>query len=647
MKKLSTLILLVCTLNTLQAQTLMTVGQEKVDLQEYKRVYEKNVNADKGHVYTKAKLDSFTNLYSVFLMKLQEARHQRLDTTANFRREMAMYKNQLANKYNANDGYIDELIEEEYDRSRSEWNISHIMLKPARGAQIDTADMTSQLLEIKKSIESGKITFEDAVKTYSMDDYSKDSEGKIGWVTAMQTPYSLESEFVKTKVGDISQPAFSVYGGHIFRVNEKRPNFGSIKVSQILIKAYQVDEETKQKAKAKADQVYQELKSGQISFEDAVKKYSQDEYSNQNKGELAWFGPGDNVEIFENTALNMKKGDISKPFYTSYGYHIVRKDDQKPMETLEERRPILKQSIMNSDRGKQAKELEKARMRKVLKVKENQTAFLDALASIDSADLVSGTAPKKTREVVIFSVEDEPFTFGELFDAAQQNARGRAIANKDEYMKNYYVANLNRVAKEHEVDYLARNNPEFQILLKDYADGILIFSLMEKNVWNRAAQDTLGQMKYYESHKDKYTWQSAVEYDVYTSSDKSTLEKLSMTLGKINSVPDEAIAIVKESLPDTDLAYKHRKQESSTLDEEIVSKLRVSQSTPILERGGAYELYIPLTYSSQPSPKTFAEARSYILSDYQALLDQQWNQLLRDKYPVKINDKVYSTLYKK
>ncbi len=646
MRKLFTFLLLILS-TAIHAQTIMTVGDESVDVKEYKRIYEKNVSKNQEDAYTKQKLDEFTDLYSLFLMKLQEARSQKLDTTATFKNEVAMYKGQLANKYNNDDEYLDKLAQEEYEREKSEWNISHILLKTPRSGILDTAATIKQLNDIKTELKKGTITFEEAAKLYSQDDFSKNTGGKIGWVTAMQTPYTLETAFVNTAKGDISEPAFSVYGAHIIKVNDKRPNFGTIKVSQILIHAYKADKDIQEKAKSKADAVYQEIKGGKITFEDAVKKYSQDEYSNQNNGELPWFGPGQNVDDFENKALAMKIGEVSEPIYTTYGYHIIRKDAQKPLVPYSERADLLKKSIMNSDRGKVAKAKASEEMREKLRVKENQQGFFEALSHMDSSDFAKNKIAPQDRDVVVFSVEDEEVTFGQVVEVAHKNANGRGINDHVAFIKNYYVAALNNVAKKHEIDYLLANNPEFANLLNDYEDGILIFALMEKNVWNKASQDTLGQMKYYEGHKDKYTWKNAVEYDLYTANDRETLTKLSTTLKNINSVPEEAVAIVKESLPNANLTFKYKKQEISTLDPQIVAKLSANQNSSIIEQGGVFEYYVPIKYSPTPTPKTFAEARSFVLSDYQAQLDQEWNEQLKRKYPVKVNPEIYESLYNK
>ena len=83
----------------------------------------------------------------------------------------------------------------------------------------------------------------------------------------------------------------------------------------------------------------------------------------------------------------------------------------------------------------------------------------------------------------------------------------------DEQLSDYYDGNL-------ETEF-----PEFYYVMEEYRDGLLLFDLMEKEIWNRSKTDTIGQKQFYLDHISNYKWKKRVETEVYSSSNKSDIEK--------------------------------------------------------------------------------------------------------------------------
>ncbi len=645
-KNILLLLLLAGMMATSQAQTLMTVGDQKVQVKEFKRMYEKNNTMIDQEPYTRENLDSFKELYSLFLMKLQEAKAQQLDTGIKYKREMENYKKQIADRYQKENQYLEDLLKEAYKREQNEWNVSHIMMSIPSSMTEDSIKAKSQLEEIKREIGKGQTSFEDAA-AMSVDKATAKNGGKVGWVTSLQLPYALEDEIVKMQVGEISDPVYSPYGVHLLKINAKRPNFGQIKVAQILLEAVNTQGSQLDSIEAVAMDVYSQLKSGKITFEDAVLKYSQDPYSNSSGGELEWFGPGKNVDTFENAALAMKVGDISKPVYTSFGFHIIKKLDQKPLPSYDERRDYLRNRIQYSPRGQKAKEYAQEKMRKDYKVIEYDENLVKAVEDTPEKDYLDNNLKPELRNRKIFSIQGKDFTYGNLYDFSYDRTKGGMSTNIDKFMLGMYQNYLNEEIQKVYMEDLIENNEDYKNLVKDYGDGILIFDLMQKNLWGRAAEDSAGLREYYEGHRDRYTWGPSVEYDVYTSSKKDEVEKLTQVLGKINSVPEEALSIVRESYPSSDLSFVHERRELDKVDPQILAKLKSHQPTEILQDKGKFVIYIPNQFHKEPGQKSFTEAKSYVSSDYQKYLEQIWNEKLKEKYTVKLNDKVYQGLIRK
>jgi foldase protein PrsA len=130
-----------------------------------------------------------------------------------------------------------------------------------------------------------------------------------------------------------------------------------IRASHILVK----DEKT-------ANEVEAKIKKGE-DFASLAKEYSTDQQSAANGGDLGYFGEGQMVKEFEEAAYKLKKGEVSKPIKTEYGYHIIKLVDKKKVESFEKKKPELEQQIKRSKvdqaeaNKKIQKELDKAKVK--------------------------------------------------------------------------------------------------------------------------------------------------------------------------------------------------------------------------------------------------------------------------------------------
>ena len=111
--------------------------------------------------------------------------------------------------------------------------------------------------------------------------------------------------------------------------------------AHILIRVGQKDDEKKRMAaKAKADSIYNALKSG-ADFEEMARKFSNDFGSAKNGGHLPMVGPGAFVPEFENTAYGLQNGEIAEPVMSPFGYHIIKMINRKHFGTYEEMKPEM------------------------------------------------------------------------------------------------------------------------------------------------------------------------------------------------------------------------------------------------------------------------------------------------------------------
>ncbi len=128
----------------------------------------------------------------------------------------------------------------------------------------------------------------------------------------------------------------------------------SVKASHILIKVDKDgDKKAWEAAKKKAQMVREKALKGE-SFAELAKKYSDDPGSKNKGGELGYFTKGRMVPEFEKAAFSLKKGEISKPVKTAFGYHIIKLEDIKPahQKKLSEVRETVKGQLLKEKRRK-------------------------------------------------------------------------------------------------------------------------------------------------------------------------------------------------------------------------------------------------------------------------------------------------------
>lgn len=145
-----------------------------------------------------------------------------------------------------------------------------------------------------------------------------------------------------------------------------------VKASHILVQ----DEKTAKEVKAKLDK-------GE-DFAKLAKEYSQDPGSAQNGGDLGFFGPGKMVPEFEEAAYKLKKGEVSEPVKSSFGYHIIKVTDKKELKPFEKMKPELEKEIKRSklDPEKLQKAVEKEL--KAAKVEVKDEDLKDAFKTAES-----------------------------------------------------------------------------------------------------------------------------------------------------------------------------------------------------------------------------------------------------------------------
>ncbi|MEZ4760807.1 MAG: peptidylprolyl isomerase [Flavobacteriales bacterium] len=344
---------------------LMRVDGQPVTRSEFEAIYKKN-NQDAP--VTKEALDEYLELFVNYKLKVREAETLGMDTMAGFLQELAGYREQLARPYLIDRELNEELLQEAYDRSQEEVRASHILVQlPADPSPQDTAEAWTRIMALRDRIVAGEDFAAVARSKGGSDDPSAQKNGgDLGWFSAMQMVYPFESAAYGTPVGELSAPVRTRFGYHIIRVQDRRPARGQIRVAHIMLRSMDQDPAEKQAdVERRINEVHALLTNGEISFEDAALRYSEDDATSAKGGELPMFGTGKMIEEFEDVCFALPTdGAISEPFQTRLGWHIVKRLEYKAPPSFEASRAELKQKIGRDSRADITKSAFIARLKK-------------------------------------------------------------------------------------------------------------------------------------------------------------------------------------------------------------------------------------------------------------------------------------------
>lgn len=317
----------------------MTVGERPVKLSEFSYLYNKNRTQQE----TPVTLDEYVEMFADYKRKVLAAEAAGLDTTAAFRADLKRYSRELAMPYLVDSLVIDSLARITYGRMHKNLELSHLLLSPE---QYGDASRRRALADSLHTLLAAGTDFAAIAREYSSDDAAKENGGDLGWFTVGRLPYVIENSVFDLKPGEISPVVETQMGSHIIKVNAVRDDRGRVKVRHIL-KLYRGHESADSlRARHQADSLYALLKDG-ADFAGLARSNS-DDGSAKNGGELQPLSAGMTVPQFDSMIFSLKDGEISKPFATRFGWHIVLRESCQPIGSYEKERKGI-EAMMNRD----------------------------------------------------------------------------------------------------------------------------------------------------------------------------------------------------------------------------------------------------------------------------------------------------------
>jgi peptidyl-prolyl cis-trans isomerase SurA len=626
------------------SSVLMTVGVNKIQSGEFIRMYKKSLDPGK-----KTDIDEYLQQFIVFKLKVADAISEGFDTTRAFRNELNGYRNQLAQNYLTDTKTKDELLKKAYQRSLTEINAWHILITvPPEASAEDTLKAWKKAFDIRERIIKGE-PFEQVARGTSDDQSVKVNGGNLGYFSAFQMIMPFEDAAYTLKKGEISMPVRTPYGYHIIKIADKRPSKGRIKVAHIMkaVPPGTGEKEAKQ-AEEEINMVYNKLQEG-APFGELAKKYSDHKESSVNGGELDWFGTGEIISDFSEAAFSIiDTGKYTKPVRTIYGWHIIKLLGRKVPGSFEESKSFLESKINQSYLNSISQKSFIEKLKKEYKFSINEIAYNWFLENTDT--LIIQGLKKYDRATLpegdIYLFANQHLTINEFTNYIEK--RGDMVVTKDSSV--FINSSIETRAADQLIAYenslLEQKYPEFRYLMNEFHDGILLFEISGKKVWNRVTDDSLGLHKYYEDHKNNYLSKKGIEAKIYTLRSPDGEKSLLSFYKKYSNKPDKDFQLLKHfnKINDTLLIIKVGTWYKGD-NPEIDNLQWISGSQSFSYKG--FPSILNITKIIEPLPSKFGEIQGEMIKGFQEFLESEWIKQLKEKYSVKIDSLVLNEVKKK
>ena len=348
---------------------------------------------------------------------------------------------------------------------------------------------------------------------------------------------------------------------------------GLAKPAHILIAVNQRDtEEKREKAKQKADSIYQAISQG-ADFATLAKAHSDDPGSKVNGGEIGWIQPGQTVPQFEKVVYSLNIGQVSQPVLSDFGYHIIRLDDKKNFVPYDS-------------------------------VKTDIITFIDRRGIRDQ----------------IIDEKIEAYKTANNYESTEKLLEARA-------------------------EELSANDSDMANLIREYHDGLLLFEISNREVWEKAQKDQPGLAAFFKKNKKKYTWDAprfkGIAYHVKDAADVKAVKKC------VKGLAFDKWAEKLRTTFNADSVKRIRVEkglfkagDNPLVDREVFKKKGVEVKTNP-------DYPIDATFGKViKAPKEYTDVKGQVVADYQDLLEKEWVAQLRKKYDVKVNQDVVATVNK-
>lgn len=611
---------------------LVTINDSIYQVADFERLYNKNIDIIVDE--SQKDVGNYFDLYTLYKLRLQNAYNLKLDKSDRINQDITKFRTELAEKYFINESTLNALVEEALERSKFEINASHILIAVDELAQPqDTLAAYNQALKIRDEVLNG-LSFENAAEKYSNDLSAKSNKGNLGYFSVFRMVYPFETGAYNTKVGDISLPVRSNFGYHLIKVNNKRATPKPKNIAHILVETKDIND---QQAKKKINDIYKRLELGD-PFHDVAFHFSEDIMTRDNGGNLGMYNEGNlNIEGISDILYDLNfNGAYSKPFFSQYGWHIVAVTKVNDLPNLTDLKDLFLKRVKNDSRAILLEKDLIDYLKELYQFKIDQTHLAETVKMLHREEMMN--QPKvdsnPDTEKVVATYSDKKITPKNILEHIYSFANQYAFLKTDELVINKALHNYSlRKLKEEYDSQLENKFPDFAHTLKEYKEGLMLFDLLEQQIWDKTATDTLALMQYYETHKEKYIQPDHFTGEVYVFKKRYDAKIYHKIIKGRYDVNED----------DFPMVYKY--QGRFTLDDKRLPPNLDIQTigNKVIKHNNLFYVFFvrDKKFENIPDYKTI---QSKISADYQTEYEKEYNQNLLQKATIKVNQPILDQL---
>ncbi len=610
---------------------LFTVGDTPVLASEFLRVYNKNLDLVKDE--SQKDIDEYLKLFINYKLKLAEARALGFHKKPQYVRELNGYKKQLAKNYLTDHEVTDALVKEAYERISYDIKAKHILIR-LNPLQKDTLATYNRLLKLRERLLNEDF---DSLKKEIHNGNTVLVED-LGYFSGFKMVYDFESVAFNTNIGEVSMPFRTQFGYHIVKVFDKRKSRGEVTVGHIMISNNQKD--TLVKPEVRIQEIYKLIQQGE-NFESLAKQFSDDKSSAKKGGKLAPFTSGQlSSSAFEDVAFSLNKiGEVSKPFKSDYGWHIIKLYNKKPIASFEDMKYDLENKVRLDARSKLINTSLQNKLKKQYNVSSINPArsYFVSILNDNYYDRAWRIPSDIAKEKPLLKIGDTLLTYNDfanlLYKRQKEAKRNQSF---QEIVDEKYKVFVNKNILAYHEQNLENENIEFAQILNEYREGLMLFDLMETKIWNAVKKDTAGIQNYYDANKDNYKWEQRIDAVVATSAKEKDIKKVQQMLNNGNKIEEIKNKLNQDNTQKVIFTSGIMTATHQALPKTFIFKEGISK---IYFYNDAYHI-IKVNKVLPEASKTLEETKGIVISDYQDLVEKNWLKELEGKYEVKINQDI-------
>ena len=323
-------------------------------------------------------------------------------------------------------------------------------------------------------------------------------------------------------------------------------------------------------------------------------------------------------------------------------FHIIKFLGASGVGSFDKEKKAIAERVEKDMRSKKSEEVVLQQIKKEYGFKLNDKNVAAFMETVDNSILNGSFVPseKVDTKATLFSIGKTNATVEDFVEYIKSKQTKQQVISPQAYAYQLLDAFQSQRILAYADEHLEERYPEFKALVQEYNDGILLFDLMDKEVWNKAVTDTIGLQDYYSRHSTNYMWKERVKACVITVSRPESLPQVKSYLAQ--GVPFDSLRMVmaRDTVKNVRVRNGFFQKGDNQFVDETDWKAGVTKEIP--STVDSTTVIVNIIEVRQPEPKTLREAKGLVTSDYQIELEEKWMDALRKKYPVKIDEKVLS-----